>query len=115
MKAGALPAFCAARDEAGGGGSGLLRIAMYVERGRSAVYRSYTTDRGLPRRPDAPGAGEDDVERFKMRRSSACSRGMKPGSIGVPPITSIEDARDFRRSTGTCGEGRPGQSRLNPE
>ncbi len=35
------------------------------------------------------------------RRSSAWSRGMKPGSIAVPPITRIEEARVFRRSIGT--------------
>lgn len=35
------------------------------------------------------------------RRSSECRRGMKPGSMAVPPITKMEDARVLRRSTGT--------------
>lgn len=29
---------------------------------------------------------------------------MKPGSMAVPPVTNMDDARVFRRSIGTCIE-----------
>ena len=47
----------------------------------------------------------DEVGGVSMaRRSSAYNRGMKPGSIAVPPVTRIEAASVLRRSTGTYGE-----------
>lgn len=36
-----------------------------------------------------------------VRTSSAYRRGIKPGSMTVPPVTNIDDARVFRKSTGT--------------
>ena len=82
----------------------MLRTAKYGRSGRRAAYRSYTTGRGrgLPARE---GAADEEVEvdvRDTARVSSACSRGMKPGSMGVPPMTRMEDASVRRRSTGTC-------------
>jgi hypothetical protein len=43
----------------------------------------------------AGGGGE------RARNNSECSLEMKPGSIGVPPTTRIEDASVLRKSTGT--------------
>ena len=96
-KAGALPALAEARAEAAGGGAGLLRIAKKLVRGRSFAYRSYCGSEGLAGRVGC----ECDVGGAIARRSSACSRGMKPGSISVPPTARMEEAMVLRRSIGT--------------
>ena len=47
---------------------------------------------------------EWDVGGAIARRSSACSRGMKPGSISVPPTARMEEAMVLRRSIGTYAQ-----------
>jgi hypothetical protein len=96
VNAGALPAFLWVLS---GGGHGLFRIAMEEVSGRREAYRSYEGGGGLP---DFLGFFDLGVESGAMaRRISACNRGMKPESMDVPPITKIEEAIVFRRSTGT--------------
>lgn len=45
--------------------------------------------------------GDDGVGGESDLMISVCSRGINPGSIGVPPTTRIDDASVLRRSTGT--------------
>lgn len=80
-----------------------MRIAKYGTNERKGEYRSYVV--GLVTFPGR--FGERDGELLfgcgeTALRSSVCKRGMKPGSIGVPPVTSMLEARVFRRSTGAC-------------
>lgn len=80
-----------------------MRIAKYGTSERKEEYRSYVV--GLVALPER--FGERDGELLlgcgeTALRSSACKRGMKPGSIGVPPVTRMPEARVFRRSTGAC-------------
>ena len=37
----------------------------------------------------------------RVRRISVWRRGIKPGSMAVPPVTRIDEAIVFRRSRGT--------------
>jgi hypothetical protein len=92
---------------------------MKGTRGRNAVYGSYiglaggvsTVDvrgnrvvAGVGVDGDATRGGIDNVggvDGESSRESSACIRGMKPGSMDVPPATTIEQAKSFRRSIGT--------------
>ena len=100
VKAGDFPALALARLVVGGGGAGLLRIAKYGINGRSAAYRPCVDGRGLCGLPVGvtdPCIGFGEIARM----SSACNRGMKPGSIAVPPTMTMPDAKALRRSTGT--------------
>lgn len=117
VKAGAFPALFLARSLWAGGGEGLLRTAKYGMRGRRDLYLSYGGRMGRCRGCDevvaVPGgrAGDDEEENV-FEGICACGaasdliislwrRGMKPGSIAVPPETRMDEARVLRRSTGT--------------
>jgi len=95
VKAGALPAFTLARALDEGIGEGLLRMAKCGTSGRNEAYRSYV---GLDR-------VDDIFSGAVARSSSACNRGMNPGSIAVPPVIRIEDTIVLRRSSGTFKHG----------
>ena len=99
-----------------------MRMAIKGARERNAEYGSYAGFLGEVREGDGRGnrvvagvgvvgvaarcgegtcdnGGEGGEE--SNRESSACRRGMKPGNIDVPPATKIEQAKSFRRSSGT--------------
>ena len=87
-----------ALSDIGVGGEGLFKIAKYGISGRREAYRSYCGGRGLL---GLVGGREEADGGEREWTISAWRRGIKPGNMLVPPLTKMEEASVFRRSTGT--------------
>jgi hypothetical protein len=77
----------------GGGTAGLGRVEMVGVDGEGGSESGGVS-------------GSERVGGERRARISTCRRDMKPGSIDVPPMTSIEEISSFRKSTGTYAASR---------